>query len=94
MKLTNTLIQKITKIVADFPPEKHQEVLNYVEFLQSKFAFYNLAQSHHQAELSWDEFIQRTYGSCADDPIVIDEEGISDEFEESNLHRFLIPENI
>lgn len=28
-------------------------------------------------ELEWKEFIERTYGSCADDPIVIDNEGIS-----------------
>lgn len=28
-------------------------------------------------ELEWKEFIERTYGSCADDPIVIDGEGIS-----------------
>jgi hypothetical protein len=28
-------------------------------------------------ELEWNEFVERTYGSCADDPIVIDEEGIS-----------------
>lgn len=28
-------------------------------------------------ELEWKEFIERTYGSCADDPIVIDDEGIS-----------------
>ena len=28
-------------------------------------------------ELEWKEFIERTYGSCADDPIVIDDKGIS-----------------
>ncbi|GET38617.1 hypothetical protein [Microseira wollei] len=28
-------------------------------------------------ELEWKEFIERTYGSCADDPIVIDNKGIS-----------------
>ncbi len=27
--------------------------------------------------LEWKKFIERTYGSCADDPIVIDDEGIS-----------------
>ncbi|MGA9381758.1 MAG: hypothetical protein WBV73_23600 [Phormidium sp.] len=28
-------------------------------------------------ELEWKEFVEKTYGSCADDPIVIDEQGIS-----------------
>jgi len=28
-------------------------------------------------ELEWKKFVERTYGSCADDPIVIDDEGIS-----------------
>ena len=28
-------------------------------------------------ELEWKEFIEITYGSCADDPIAIDDEGIS-----------------
>lgn len=82
MILPNTTLKKIAKIVETFPPEQQQEVLNYVEFLQSKFAFSNLPQSHHQAELSWDEFIQRTYGSCADDPIVIDDKGISDQLDD------------
>jgi hypothetical protein len=33
-------------------------------------------------DLEWKEFIERTYGSCADDPIVIDDEGISAILEE------------
>lgn len=28
-------------------------------------------------ELEWKEFVEKTYGACADDPIVIDEEGVS-----------------
>ncbi|OKH31113.1 hypothetical protein NIES2119_29535 [[Phormidium ambiguum] IAM M-71] len=28
-------------------------------------------------ELEWKEFVEKTYGSCTDDPIVIDEQGIS-----------------
>ncbi|MFB2877185.1 hypothetical protein [Floridanema aerugineum] len=28
-------------------------------------------------ELEWKEFVEKTYGSCADDPIIIDEQGIS-----------------
>ncbi|MEA5497566.1 DUF2281 domain-containing protein [Limnoraphis robusta Tam1] len=72
MSLTNTILKKITQILESFSPDKQQEVLNYVEFLQSKSIF-------EQSKLSWDEFIQRTDGSCADDPIVLDEEGISEE---------------
>ena len=76
MTLTNTILKKITQILESFSPDKQQEVLNYVEFLQSKSVF-------EQSKLSWDEFIQRTYGSCADDPIVLDEEGISDQLDDS-----------
>ena len=35
-------------------------------------------------ELGWEPgFIERTYGSCADDPIVIDDEGISEELDDN-----------
>lgn len=80
---TNTTLEKITQIVESCSPEKQQEVLNYVEFLQSKSVV-------EQSKLSWDEFIERTYGSCADDPIVLDEKGIS---EKSQLHMWLYPKN-
>lgn len=34
-------------------------------------------------ELGWEPgFIDKTYGSCADDPIVIDERGISKELDD------------
>ncbi len=34
-------------------------------------------------ELSWEPgFIEKTYGSCANDPIVIDERGISEELDD------------
>ncbi|MDY7022562.1 MAG: CHAT domain-containing protein, partial [Cyanobacteriota bacterium] len=58
MLLQNNTLEKIAQIVENFSPEQQQEVLNYVEFLQSKSVF-------EQSKLSWDEFIQRTYGSCA-----------------------------
>ena len=34
-------------------------------------------------EIEWKEFIERTYGSCADDPIVIDNDGISATLDEN-----------
>jgi hypothetical protein len=34
-------------------------------------------------DLEWKEFIERTYGSCVDDPIVIDNEGISTALDEN-----------
>jgi hypothetical protein len=34
-------------------------------------------------ELGWESgFIEKTYGSCADDPIVIYEQGISEELDD------------
>ncbi len=33
-------------------------------------------------QLDWQEFIKRTAGSCADDPIVLDKEGIDDRLDD------------
>ena len=34
-------------------------------------------------ELGWEPgFIEKTYGSCADDPIIINDEGISEELDD------------
>lgn len=33
-------------------------------------------------QLEWHEFIRRTAGSCADDPIIIDDEGIDDSLDD------------
>ncbi|MEM1172153.1 MAG: DUF2281 domain-containing protein [Cyanobacteria bacterium P01_H01_bin.35] len=68
MAKTSNVIKIIVDLVATFPPEKQQEVLNFVEFLESKLK---------------DDFIQRTYGSCADDPITIDDEGILEELDDN-----------
>lgn len=76
MKSTSVIVKKITSILEGFTTEKQQEVLNYVEFLQSKLTL------HPPSELSWYEFIESTYGSCANDPIRVDDEGILDELDD------------
>jgi hypothetical protein len=45
-------------------------------------------------DLEWKEFIERTYGSCVDDPIVIDNEGISTALDENLEGIFDEPELI
>lgn len=76
MKSNSTFVKRITSILEGFTTEKQQEVLNYVECLQSKLTL------HPGSELSWSKFIESTYGSCANDPIRVDDEGILDELDD------------
>jgi hypothetical protein len=42
----------------------------------------NNSQVEDFTKLDWHEFIERTAGSCADDPIILDNEGIDDSLDD------------
>ena len=60
--------------------QQQEEVLNFIEFLQFKSQKHHIStkgksQQKSPEELGWPPgFFEQTYGSCQDDPIVIDDE--------------------
>jgi len=68
MAKIGNFIETIVDLVVTFSPERQQEVLDFVEFIETKLK---------------DDFIQKTYGSCAEGPITIDDGGISEELDDN-----------
>ncbi|MEH1822090.1 MAG: DUF2281 domain-containing protein [Nostoc sp.] len=67
------------------PQDKQEEVLDFVEFLHLKSKSKNNSKIQHNTPegKGWPPgFFEKTYGSCQDDPIVIDYEGDFEEREE------------
>lgn len=73
-----TLEQAILEKVRSLSPDKQQEILDFAEFLIQKSQTTFPHQSSTQPERSLAEF----YGICADDPIVINEGGVSSELDD------------
>ncbi|MBD2569934.1 DUF2281 domain-containing protein [Anabaena lutea] len=77
--------KSILEIIESLTPQQQEEVLNFIEFLQFKSQKYDKdAKSQPQQkspeELGWPpSFFEQTYGSCQDDPIILDDD---DNFEE------------
>jgi Protein of unknown function (DUF2281) len=69
-----TIEQAISEKVRSLPLEKQQEILDFAEFLMQKSQAVPFVKKSIQTERSPADF----YGICADDPIVIDDGGISD----------------
>ena len=66
--------KSILEIVQNLTPQQQEEVLNFIEFLQFKSQKHK-SQQKSPEELGWPPgFFEQTYGSCQDDPIVIDDE--------------------
>ncbi|MBE9250933.1 DUF2281 domain-containing protein [Dolichospermum sp. LEGE 00240] len=72
--------KSILEIVQNLTPQQQEEILNFIEFLQFKSQKYDIStkgksQQKSPEELGWPPgFFEQTYGSCQDDPIVIDDE--------------------
>jgi hypothetical protein len=72
--------KSILEIVQNLTPQQQEEVLNFIEFLQFKSQKQDIdtkgkSQQKSPEELGWPPgFFEQTYGSCQDDPIVIDDD--------------------
>ncbi|MCU0549251.1 MAG: DUF2281 domain-containing protein [Leptolyngbya sp. Prado105] len=73
-----TIEQAILEKVRSLSPDKQQKILDFAESLVQEFQTTSPNQSSVQPERSLADF----YGICADDPIVIDGGGISDELDD------------
>ncbi|MBD2664216.1 hypothetical protein B6N60_01245 [Richelia sinica FACHB-800] len=75
------LLLEIAQIPEEYIPEFLQIVRLFRENLIRKQSSINDDKNIETGEnhqLSWQEFINKTAGSCADDPIIIDDLGIDD----------------
>ena len=73
-----TLEQAILEKVRSLSPDKQQEILDFAEFLLQK----SQTASPHQSSLQPERSLAEFYGICADDPIVIDDGGVSSELDD------------
>jgi hypothetical protein len=73
-----TLEQAILEKVRSLSPDKQQEILGFAEFLLQK----SQATSPHQLSIQSERSLAEFYGICADDPIVIDDAGVSAELDD------------
>lgn len=90
MELAISLEEAIVEKLRTLPLYRQQEVLDFVEFLQSKSPNLDIsgAAKHETQSLNavigqgkgWPPgFFEKTFGSCKDHPLVIDSEGILDD---------------
>lgn len=77
--------KSIFDIIQSLTPEQQEEVLKFIDFLQFKAQKHDIDQESQPQqkspeELGWPPgFFEETYGSCKDNPIILDDE---DDFED------------
>jgi hypothetical protein len=81
--------KSILEIIESLTPQQQEEVLKFIDFLQFKAQKNDTEttgkpQQKTPEELGWPPgFFEQTYGSCQDDPIVLDDEDNFEEQEEA-----------
>ncbi len=74
-----TMTQAILEKVQNLTPQQQEQVLNFIESLNLLSQKRDTPQKSPE-ELGWPAgFFEQTYGSCEDDPILLDDE---DNFEQ------------
>jgi hypothetical protein len=71
-----TILEKVMRTMQQLPVEKQQEALNFVEFLA--FQVGNCQIKSDRALIPVNHSLESLYGICADDPILVDDSGISE----------------
>ncbi|MBD2626421.1 hypothetical protein [Trichormus variabilis] len=70
--------------IAQTPEEYIPEILQIVRlFRQNVIKKQTSLISTENNKLNWQEFINKTAGSCADDPIIMDDLGIDDSLDDT-----------
>ena len=75
-----TISEKAVSTMQQLPIEKQQEALNFIEFLAFKMGDRPVKDDYSLTPI-W-RSIENLYGICADDPIVIDDSGISESMDD------------
>jgi hypothetical protein len=78
-----TIIQAILEKVQNLTPQQKEQVLNFIESLNLLSQKQDTPQKSPE-ELGWPPgFFEQTYGSCEDDPILLDDEDSFEQREEA-----------
>ncbi len=78
-----TMTQAILEKVQNLTPQQQEQVLNFIESLNLLSQKQDTAQKSPE-ELGWPPgFFEQTYGSCEDDPILLDDEDNFEQREEA-----------
>ena len=73
----------VFELVRAMPEEQANVVLAFVEFLSQRSG-----KVYEENKKGWPTGFWDLYGSCADDPIVIDKEGISESLDDDLVGAF------
>ncbi|AFZ56178.1 hypothetical protein H6G54_06735 [Anabaena cylindrica FACHB-243] len=78
-----TITQAILEKVQNLTPQQQEQVLNFIESLNLLSQKQDTPQKSPE-ELGWPPgFFEQTYGSCEDDPILLDDEDNFEQREEA-----------
>jgi hypothetical protein len=81
-----TILEKAVSTMQQLPIEKQQEALNFIEFLVFKMGDHQVKDDY---SLTPDrQSLENLYGICADDPIVLDDSGISESLDDELVGAF------
>jgi hypothetical protein len=81
-----TVLEKAVSTMQQLPIEKQQEVLNFIEFLVFKMGDRQVKDDHSSTTTR--RSLENLYGICADDPIVLDDSGISESLDDELVGAF------
>ena len=81
-----TVLEKAVSTMQQLPIEKQQEALNFIEFLVFKMGDRQVKDNYLLIPVK--RSLENLYGICADDPIVLDDSGISESLDDELVGAF------
>ena len=81
-----TVLEKAVSTMQQLPIEKQQEVLSFIEFLVFKLGDRQVKDDYLLIPAK--RSLENLYGICADDPIVLDDSGVSGSLDDELVGAF------
>ena len=81
-----TVLEKAVSTMQQLPIEKQQEVLSFIEFLVFKLGDRQVKDDYLLIPAK--RSLENLYGICADDPIILDDSGISESLDDELVGAF------
>ena len=81
-----TILERAVSTMQQLPIEKQQEALNFIEFLAFKMGDHQVKDDYSLIPAR--RSLGNLYGICADEPIVLDDAGISESLDDELVGAF------
>ena len=81
-----TILEKAVSTMQQLPIEKQQEALNFIEFLAFKMGDRQVKDDYLLTPSR--RSLENLYGICADDPIILDDSGVSESMDDELVGAF------